>query len=71
MGWSRLVVPVFVALAAGVMLAIPWLVPAERGPGRAMVFLVAGGVELVLGVALACLVLHERGEEEKPARRGG
>lgn len=71
MDWSRLVVPVFVVLAAGVMLAIPWLVPAEGGPGRAVVFLVAGGVELLLGVALAYFVLHERGEGEGPARPGG
>jgi hypothetical protein len=69
--WSRLVLPVVVVLVAGVMLAIPWLVPSESGPGRTLVFLAAGGVELVLGVALAYLVLHERGEEEGPARRGG
>jgi hypothetical protein len=69
MGWSRFIFPLVVILGAGLMLAIPWLVPSEGGQGRTAVFLAAGGVELVLGVALAYLVLQERGGEDDTAHR--
>lgn len=56
---SRLLFPAVTVILGGVMLAIPWVLPFERGLGRVLVFTVAGIVELVLGTTLAYLVLHE------------
>jgi|RhiMetdeSRZDD1v2_1073273.scaffolds.fasta_scaffold00005_46 hypothetical protein len=56
----RLVLLPLVGVILGVaMLAIPWTLPLGAAPERIAVFMIAGVVELALGVALAYIVLHE------------
>jgi hypothetical protein len=57
----RFLFPAVTAVFGALMLVIPWVLPFGRVPGRMAVFMVAGIVELVLGVALAYLVLHDAG----------
>jgi hypothetical protein len=64
----RLLLPAVTVILGAAMLAIPWALPLERGAGRVLVFVIAGIVELVLGVALAFFVLHERPEGMDAAR---
>ena len=62
MSWiRRFLFPAVTAILGALMLAIPWVLPFGRVPERMAVFIVAGIVELVLGVALAYLVLHDGG----------
>jgi hypothetical protein len=55
----RLLFPAVTVVLGAIMLAIPWVLPVEHGHGKALVFVVAGVVELVLGATLAYLILHE------------
>lgn len=64
----RLLLPVVTVVLGVAMLTIPWLLPMEDGHGKAVVFGVAGTVELLLGVALAYVILHE--PSVGPRRRG-
>jgi hypothetical protein len=55
----RLLLPAVTIVLGGAMLAIPWVLPFEYGPGSALVFVVAGAAELGLGATLAYLILNE------------
>jgi hypothetical protein len=55
----RLLLPAVTVVLGATMLAIPWVLPFEHGHGKALVFVVAGAAELVLGATLAYLILHE------------
>ena len=55
----RFLFPGVTVVVGAVMLAVPWAVPFGRAPGGMAVFMMAGFVELLLGVALAYIVLHD------------
>jgi hypothetical protein len=67
----RLLFPAVTLIVGMIMLSIPWIVPFARPHERAVVFVVAGVVELVLGGTLAYVILQQPlGDADFPERAG-
>ena len=67
----RLLFPVVTLIVGMIMLSIPWIVPFGRPHERAVVFVVAGVVELVLGGTLAYVILQQPLDDADLRERAG
>jgi hypothetical protein len=67
----RLLFPAVTLIVGMLMLSIPWIVPFARPHERAVVFVVAGVVELVLGGTLAYVILQQPLDDADLPERAG
>jgi hypothetical protein len=67
----RLLFPAVTLIVGIIMLSIPWIMPFAHPHERAVVFVVAGVVELVLGGTLTYVILHQPLDDADLPERAG